>query len=222
MTTVWQVRGKRRSSARMRRERVKWGLRVAILASVYVLGALELIIAAALLYYAGALGAAEQLLVVRSPAAAADAIVVLGGDGPRRAAQAAKLYADGIAPRVVVSGDGDCLFIREAMMREGVPDSAISTECESRTTWENAQRTAPILAAMGVERAVLVTSWYHSRRALASFITAVPAVQWMSRPAERQQSLWDLAWEIDGGKIAKEYPKLAGYLIRYGADPFVR
>lgn len=154
---------------------------------------------------------AEPLLTVRTAVSPADVIVVLGGDGPRRAAKASALYRAGAAPRVLISGDGDCMHIRRLMMEDGVPAQRITTECESGSTYENALLSTPILLDMGVRRAVLVTSWFHTRRALACFTTTLPRIDWMSAPVERDRSLWDLMTSMDGLQLAKEYVKICWY-----------
>ncbi|CAN7610337.1 YdcF family protein [Phyllobacterium sp. LjRoot231] len=141
-------------------------------------------------------------------------IVVLGGDGPSRAVRAAGLWRMGVAPKVLVSGDGDCYWIREAMIDQGVDRGAIAVECQSGTTWENALFSSPILKQMNVRSAVLVTSWYHSRRAMASFEAACHDIRWMSVPAEPRGSLEKIAFGPDGIQIMKEYPKTVWYAIR--------
>jgi uncharacterized SAM-binding protein YcdF (DUF218 family) len=165
------------------------------------------------------LGLAEPLLLVRTPVSPADVIVVLGGDGTRRGNWAAKLYRERVAPRILVTGDGDCIEIRDLLESAGVPPPAIMVECKSGNTWENASFSGPLLLALGVRRAVLVTSWWHTRRALACFQRAVPQVQWMSAPVERVMSIWQLAQDDDGVKIAEEYLKIGWYAWRHNFVP---
>ena len=165
--------------------------------------------------YVAALALANSLLMVRTPLARADVIVVLGGDGPPRAAKAADLYRAGLAGAVLISGGGDCDGIRDIMASKGVPMGVMTLECESRTTWENATLSAPILAGRHIRRAILVTSWFHTRRALACMRAAAPNIEWMSSPANRTQPLWD---GTEGVWIAKEYVKLAWYALVHGID----
>lgn len=182
----------------------KWVLACLCLASVFLVSAFPL-----------ALVLANPLLAIRDPISKADVIVVLGGDGPSRATRAAGLWRMGVAPKVLVSGDGDCYWIREAMIDQGVDRRAITIECQSGTTWENALFSSPILKQMNVRSAVLVTSWYHSRRAMASFETASGDVHWMSVPVEPRQPLEKIAFGPDGIQIVKEYPKTVWYAIRH-------
>lgn len=177
------------------------------------------IILSAIGLYGLALVSAGSLLVVEDPPAQADVIVVLGGDGPPRAIQAAKLWHEGLAPRVLVVGYGDCDFIRDMLVRLGVNFQAISKECLSLSTWENATFAEPILTGMAAKRAILVTSWFHSRRAVKRFRFVMPQIEWISLPAHRTVSLWRLAVNADGVQVFKEYVKAPLYDLR---SSFVR
>jgi uncharacterized SAM-binding protein YcdF (DUF218 family) len=70
--------------------------------------------------------------------------------------------------------------MREALVRLGVPADRILVEIESRTTHEEAVIVAPMLAKLGVEHTVLVTSDTHMRRSLGAFraqgVDAIPAI----------------------------------------------
>jgi len=161
---------------------------------------------------------ANSLLAIRDQASRADVIVVLGGDGPSRATRAAGLWLNGLAPRVLISGDGDCYWIRKTMIDLGVDARAIAVECDSGTTWQNATFSAPILRQMGAHSAILVTSWYHSRRAMTSFAAASPDIRWMSVPVERSENLWRFAFTGDAVQLLKEYPKTIWYATRLLVD----
>ena len=168
--------------------------------------------------YISALAAAGPLFEIRTPIIPVDVIVVLGGDGPSRAAKAAAVYRS-IAPpgpRVLISGDGDCVFIALAMIDGGVPPRRIMLECSSRDTWENAKFSTPLLEKLGARSAILVTSWFHMRRAIGCFRTFNPRIRWDSAPVERRRPLWEIAWDIEGFETAKEYLKVAWYLVRHG------
>ncbi len=164
---------------------------------------------------------ANGVLAIRDPATKADVIVVLGGDGPSRAAWVAQLWLEGLAPRVLISGDGDCLWIRKAMIERNVDESAITVECQSGTTWENALFSAPILKQMNARTAILVTSWYHSRRAIASFTATSRNIRWMSVPVEPKEPLWRFGFSADGIQLLKEYPKAIWYAacVLVGLEP---
>ncbi|CAD7044342.1 YdcF family protein [Pseudorhizobium endolithicum] len=164
--------------------------------------------------YGGALLWADALLTTRSAPKHAEVIVVLGGDGPRRAAHAAKLWTSGLAASVLVVGRGDCLYIRQRLIDDGVRPETISLECRSASTWENAQFAEPLLTRMGARSAILVTSWFHSRRALQRFRSVMPEIDWISLPTHRSGSMWDLASGSDGLYVFKEYLKILVYQVR--------
>lgn len=77
--------------------------------------------------------------------------------------------------RVVLSGGVGRAGNREAdaygdaLIRMGVPVSALVYERESQNTWENARNTAALLHPMGRSKTVLVTSALHVRRAMEYF-----------------------------------------------------
>lgn len=133
----------------------------------------------------------------------ADAIVVLGGGTdsavpPRpwvelhqegdRVIYAGKLYRDGKAPKVILSGGRvnwrprsaseaeDMATILETM---GVPRSAMLLEPDSLNTRENAVNVQKILQTQGIQRILLVTSAMHMPRSLMIFrklgIDPIPA-----------------------------------------------
>jgi uncharacterized SAM-binding protein YcdF (DUF218 family) len=161
--------------------------------------------------YPAGLLLAGSLLTVRDAPERADVIVVLGGDGPVRAKLATNLWLKGVAPRVLVSGNGDCNSIRRTMIAGGVDERAIMTECHSKTTWQNALFSAPILKEMNPRRAVLVTSWYHSKRAVSCFKALNPGMDWLSVPVELNEPYYRLAFDRDGMQVFKEYPKTIWY-----------
>ncbi len=109
---------------------------------------------------------AGQWLVVTTPVHRADVIVALGGDRARQE-KAAELYRQGLAPFVLFTGadarnrDYGCLGIPpEAAL--AVPRPVFTTNAEGDTVRE-------IVDKNRYRSILLVTSPYHSRRALAVF-----------------------------------------------------
>ena len=123
-------------------------------------------------------------------------------------------------PLVVVSGNGDCQDVRRQMEAKGVPASAITTECASKSTQENALFSVKLLRERGVTNAVIVTSWYHSRRSLACFRKAAPEIHFSSRPTVRppQKTWWPDKYERQ--RITQEYTKIVYYWLVYGVSPW--
>lgn len=198
--------------ARRRLRFSMWGSAVQSAASTAMFPCLLIFISIGL--YGLALITAEAFLVERDTPVNADIIVVLGGDGRPRAEQAAALWRDGRAPLVLATGYGDCGFLEQTLIASGVDPQAVITECRSRTTWDNATFSQPLLSDLRIDRAILVTSWFHSRRAVKRFRSFMPGIHWLSVPAERTKSYWELAGDADGLQVVKEYGKSIFYDLR--------
>lgn len=112
----------------------------------------------------------------------------VGSDTFERCQYAAFLHNHWRPLPVLVSGGGNqpdpetppyAVLMRDAIEKEGVPDSQVWTETKSRTTYENAEYSAQMLRQKGVTKIVLVTDAYHMWRAEKSFrkqgLVVVPA-----------------------------------------------
>ena len=160
----------------------------------------------------------REALTVDNGTVKADALVVLGG-GDGRAERAAELYKEGAAPRIIVTGYGDCAANVQMLEKKGVPADAITAEPRALTTYENVEFSLPLLRKLGASRVIIVTSWFHSRRALACFRHLAPDLVFFSRPsyidyepAHRNSSTYR-------EHVGKEYAKLVGYWVAYGVCP---
>ena len=162
----------------------------------------------------------QPFLCVDSGPVKADVIVILGGGSHERPVRAAELFKEHAAPRIIISGLGDCEINRRLLLAAGVPASAIELETQSRTTRENAEFTIQLLRKEKLTRVIIVTSWYHSRRALACFRHYAPELKFYSRPSYFASARADWAHNRIGNRIRLEYVKLLGYWVRYGVCPF--
>ncbi len=185
-----------------------------ILGGICLSGAV--LLAAALLIYRSA----PALLTVDSGECKANAMVVLGGDAYGRPARAGELYRAQAAPVVIASGDGDCEEMVRALKQNGVPESAIWREDKSGSTKENADCSVALLRKAHLTNAIVVTSWYHSRRALRTFRKSAPEIEFYSRPSywAVERGMW--AQHGIGRHVRMEYVKLLGYWVWYGVRPF--
>lgn len=162
----------------------------------------------------------EKFICVDSGPVRGDVIVVLGGGLHERPVRAAELFKQQVAPRIFISGAGDDSINRQILAQNGVPAQAIEIEGKSLTTRENALFTIARLREEHVHSVVLVTSWYHSRRALKTFEHYAPDIKFYVRPSyfafERE------AWTEHGNgrRMRWEFLKLPGYWVRYGINPF--
>ena len=132
----------------------------------------------------------------KDPGVSADAIVVLGrGNSFRnsRVEVAAQLWRAHRAPLIFASGEGDGSQITQLLEAEGIPKQALEHENCSRTTEENAQFTAAILAPQGVTRVVLVTDPPHMLRSLLTFrslgFTVIPHASPLPHLAPAEKSM---------------------------------
>ncbi len=190
------------------------GRQIWLLRVVLVLFTLLVLLAAAALLYP------QKFLCVDSGSVRADVMVVLGGGSHDRPERAAELFKERIAPRILVSGLGDCTIYRRSLIQAGVPAQAIQMEDRSRTTRENAILAVNLLRHQGVRRVIIVTSWYHSRRALACFEHYGPEIQFYSCPSYFADTRPDWLRHGLSHRVYLEYPKLLGYWMCYGISPF--
>lgn len=161
----------------------------------------------------------EKFLCVDSgKGVSADVIVVLGG-GADRPVRAAELYHAHAAPRILLTGEGDDEINRQILLAHGVPAKAIEVERKSTTTQENAEFSLKLLREEEVHRVILVTSWYHARRALKTFAHGAPEFQFYSRPSYYGFAREDWKKTGVGKRLRLEFLKIPAYWVRYGVNP---
>ena len=181
---------------------------------------------------------AAHLLIVKAELASADAIVVLSGSSTyrERTAWAAKLYREGRAPVVILTNDSlisgwdrveerNPYFYELAakeLQQQGVPPEKIQVVSGiALGTYEETLGMRDYATTHKLKRLLIVTSAYHSRRALWSMRHAVersgievgidsPPPGWQT-PAP---SIWWLrrrGWRV----VAGEYVKMIYYWTRF-------
>jgi uncharacterized SAM-binding protein YcdF (DUF218 family) len=127
-----------------------------------------------------------ERLIIEKPLERADAIMVLGGSAVylERTQKAAEIYKQGVAPKILLTDDGERAgwskkeqtnlpyveLARRSLVTQGVPEDAIRILPGevTGTDWE-ARRLAEEIDRDGLHSVLLVTSAYHSRRALWTF-----------------------------------------------------
>ena len=163
----------------------------------------------------------EKLLCVDSGKVSADVIVVLGGGThEQRRERAVELFKQHAAPLIIVSGAGDDEMNWKFLIAGGVPANVIHAERNSQTTRENAEFTIKLLRVEKIHSVILVTSWYHSRRALKTFEHYAPEIKFYSRPSYFAFARSDWTRLGINKRMRLEFLKLPGYWIRYGINPF--
>lgn len=161
---------------------------------------------------------APSLLTRDSGPVKGDVIIVLGGGSSERSERAAELFREGAAPRIIITGEGDCETNFELLLAGGVPKDAIEIECNAESTRQNALFTLPMLQKDGAHRVILVTTWYHSKRALSCFRRYAPGIEFYSRPS--LYAIQRSERRHNAIAVWKELWKIPGYWICYGVKPW--
>ena len=179
-----------------------------------------------------------KLLITEAPLENADAIVVLGGSAnfKERSREAAKLLLEGRSPRVLITNDNvrgpwsvtdqRNLFFYERSVEEirkaGVPAKSVEVLMKPvASTHEEAELVRQYAEEHRLHSVLIVTSAYHSRRALWVFsrvfrdtgiriglVNVDPGYQ-SPRPA-----MWWLSirgWRL----VPTEYVKMVYYVVKY-------
>lgn len=149
-----------------------------------LLAALALLVLCAI-FYVPIFTAAGSFLVRASEPEKADAIFVFAGDGMgNRITKAAELVREGYAPVAIVSGPQAYYGVYESdlaisfAVREGYPESYFeSFENYAHSTEEEVDAAAPMIREHGIHRLLLVTSDFHTRRAMKQMQRALPDVE---------------------------------------------
>lgn len=157
----------------------------------------------------------------------ADAIVVLGGGGPERAVHGIQLYRQGVAPKLWFTGDRpvpemtgftDGQLARDMAICAGISANDIGF-LNTSSTWEDGQQIAIHVKQKGLRRIVIVTNWYHSRRALAVIrkYLAGQAVQVYYSPPPTSTCCPDKWWVRDEPlvMVINEWIKICLYAVKY-------
>jgi len=154
----------------------------------------------------------------------ADVIVVLAGEETERVEYGAKLLKEGWARKdkiILTGGPLVWKYTWASLMQEhavslGVPKSAILLADKSRTTEEDAAFTKELMTKHGYKSCILVTSPYHSRRALKIFKKIMGnKIRIISAPSEEVWFQFDEWWqrERDRARVLDEYSKFIWLLI---------
>ena len=181
---------------------------------------------------------AARALIVRGELSSADALVVLSGSSTylERTDWAARLYKEGRAPRIILTNDNvqsgwsvaeqrNPLTIErsaEELRRKGVPAEKIESILENASgTYEEALRLREYSVAHNFRSILVVTSSYHSRRAMWTLRRVFegtgiqigldappPGIQ---APSPATWWFYPLGWEMVPG----EYVKMIYYWMRY-------
>ena len=164
-------------------------------------------------------------LTLHDTPARSDAIVLLAGNHKERAPAAAMLYRDGYAPLIILTNDGlssgwstkynrnlyQIEWAEEELVKLGVPrEKILKLPFYGSSTMFDALAVKRYLFRSGMKKIIVVTSDYHTRRAL-----------WTFRHTLKEYTT-DIAifpapsFGVGARGLALEYGKFGYYLLRYG------
>ena len=178
-----------------------------------------------------------KFLIREAPLDKADAIVVLSGSATfkERTRDAAKLFFEGRASRILITNDNQQgpwsssdqrnLFFYERSLEQlrnaGVPSQNIEVLMQPVTsTYDEAELIRDYAQQRGLRSILIVTSAYHSRRALWVFTRVFrdTGIQVGLVIARREESPSPVKWwlTLRGWQfVPTEYVKMLYYLINY-------
>ncbi len=204
------------------KKQIIWVLMIAVVAVLALLPAL-------------AWGAA-RLLVVRAPVAHADIIVMMSGSATfhERARHAAQLYNQGVAPKIILTNDNlqsgwsekeqrNPFYYERAkveLIQLGVPEQNIEVLMDPILgTYHEACLIKVYAESHNIKSIVVVTSGYHSRRALFTFrkvfsdteteIGIDPVAAGIDTPSPATWWYKSFGWQV----VGEEYGKLLCYRL---------
>src|SRR5271170_8084754 len=146
------------------------------------MGKLRLILIFTGLFIVGLVGTSGRFLVVNQ-FRKSDVIVVLAGETDRRPARGLELLDQGYAPRLILDVPAEARIYQWNQVEiarkyvEGLPQAGSITVCpiHGRSTRDEAQDFSRCLQGFGIRKVLLVTSDFHTRRALSIFNRVLPA-----------------------------------------------
>lgn len=192
-----------------------------------------LLLATALLLVAARLGPPRvgQWLAYTLHIERADAIVVLAGGNPGRIMRAITLYKQGLAPELWHTGN---VWAPDKIMppaqsgaqlaiEHGVPAEAIHL-LATTNTWGDSQEIAVLAKERQVQSILIVTDWWHSRRALCAIkkqLAGSGIAVYYAPPTDPPYSPENW-WHHKRGRITvfQELGKIGFYWVRYGVAPW--
>lgn len=173
-----------------------------------------------------------RLLIVQDPLERCEALFVLSGNAFDRGREAARLHAEGWAPKVVCLGgeknpalelygiaDLSWQSTRRVLLEEGVPAAAIDSLPLGTSTFEEFEAIADYCHARGLRRVMVVSSLFHTRRIDEFFRIRLKldGVDMVLRGADESGFDEDRWWEEEAGLLFlnSEYIKLGYYWLRF-------
>jgi uncharacterized SAM-binding protein YcdF (DUF218 family) len=167
----------------------------------------------------------------------ADAIVVHGGT-LMRTMYGVELYRQGLAPELWHTGYAKGEKYATEIIEQGVPQYSLPYLLGSiapavppqsfrylatTSTWSDGSQIAALIRARKLHSVIIVTDWWHSRRALCATKQQLQGydvtIAFLPAPASIGPENWWQNEEIRGD-VESELLKLGYYALRYGMNPW--
>ncbi|MBR6954060.1 MAG: YdcF family protein [Clostridia bacterium] len=148
------------------------------------------------------LRAVTELVFVSDPPVEADMLFVPGSSHREPVMQAAALYRQGLAPRILPSGlygmgvdgfrippwESECAWMCGLLAAEGIPEDALLREDRARCTWDNARLSRAVCdgAGLKIRRALICCRPFHARRAKLYYQWAFPEAELRCVPCREE------------------------------------
>lgn len=152
---------------------------------------------------------AEEFVFAENKPERSDIIFVPGNGYPQMAEKAAELYKNGLADRILPSGkysvvsgkfsgvlkkadiysteyETEWKFLKDVLIKNGVPEQKILCEEHATFTYENAiySRQVTDQAGLEIKKAILCCKSYHARRCLMYYQMLYPETQFYVIPVD--------------------------------------
>lgn len=131
-----------------------------------------------------------------------DVILVLAGEADQRPARALELLGEGYAPHVILDVPAQTRIYQSSQLElaqryvAGLPNAGAITVCPIAGLSTKAESTdaATCIEKLGAHRVLLVTSDFHTRRALSTFRKAAPSFEYSVAAAHDPQQFGAQWW----------------------------
>jgi uncharacterized SAM-binding protein YcdF (DUF218 family) len=164
--------------------------------------ALILLLIGATLYF---LSRAGSYLVINAPRRSDVMVVLAGGGGSSRFLQAVRLQKMGYAPLILVDAETGAEFYGKSeadlvfdYLTSSGQKGAVVCPTTADSTYDEAADVERCMMRVGAMSAIVVTSDFHTRRALSIFRKRLPQYEWSaaasSAPANAAEQYWKHRW----------------------------
>jgi uncharacterized SAM-binding protein YcdF (DUF218 family) len=165
------------------------------------------------------------------PDAAADAVVVLAGETPARVDAGIELVRAGRAPELWITGYN---ILPRGQISMGASDAGIAVDrgiapeqlrlLATTSTWEDGAEVAEVVRQTGARRLLVVTSWFHGRRAVCTLRRQLAGsgvtIAYMPAPSELLPRAGWWRSSLSLYVTTREVAAVAYYSARYGLWPW--